>query len=141
MSVQPDPPIQIDPNMDSGHQWAFVNQNFASIANVLGKQSFNIVLSGTVTGSTIAAAGTERLTVPHNLGFIPIPMVYLSDGGLYLPIPAISSYSPSVTGITIATYSADFTDAANLYIDTTNGTASPAAAFTYKYYLLQLTAN
>lgn len=144
MSLTPDPPIQLDPSMDNGHQLAFINQNFLSIANVLGKNSFVIVLQGvvTVTATDSGLGAVGDVSVTHNLGFIPVVLAFVNlSGQIWIPLPAVLSSSVSHTAITFTEYA---------YI---NGITSSVVEFGYdrsvtgsgsydiKYYILQQTAS
>lgn len=71
MAVQPDPPIQLDPSQDQGHQLAFINQNFLSLSNFIQSNSFPIASRGTTTITASAGSGVAG-TITHNLGIVPI---------------------------------------------------------------------
>lgn len=105
---------------------------------------FKIVLSGTASGNLPSAGSINTITIPHNLGFTPIPMVFLSGGGHYSPLPAVPALGdgPSFTGIRVDQLMTVSVDNENLYIQQAlSPQAASGYAVTYKYYLLQETAN
>lgn len=144
MAVQPTPPIQLDPSMDTGHQLAFINQNFNNIANVIQQNSFVILKSGTF--SILAPANNNNTTtVPHNLGFLPIPLCFLSTANntVYYPLPQWTSASRDDVNsvVKFSTWIDCNVDSTNLYIDFINALPGANGPFTIKYFLLQQTAN
>lgn len=155
MSIQPDPPIQLDPTMDTGHQLAFINQNFLSISNFLKTNSFKIVQEGTILSPAqsisdpgagtwgTAALGTTVLA--HGLNSIPGLLGYLAQPGTpYIPMPYTSTVFSGTAG-RFWTLSLQV-DATNLYFSSEvtvfhQSFAITTGEFTAKYYLLQETAN
>lgn len=71
MAVNPNPPITIDPSVNDNQKWAFVNQNFQSLADTLQKNSSLIVGSGTVTLNALINQGSFTSPVYHNLSYVP----------------------------------------------------------------------
>jgi hypothetical protein len=122
---------------------------------------FKIVGSGTValSGSYSHGTGSQNLTiasqfVPHNLGYIPAIQVFAFDSGnnRYKPVSSGSLATDNVGIGFSATYQFAFirnfnADANNLYFEIDYkaylgaGTTSGPFSETYKYYLLQETAN
>lgn len=142
MPVQPTPPIQLDPSMEIGHQLAFTNQNLNNIASVIGQNSFVILQSGIVS-VTAAANVTNTTTVAHNLGLIPIPLAFLSNGIQYYPLPTWTNLSRDDVNhvINFRTWLDAYCDSTNLSIQFFNSTAATTGPYDIKYYLLQQTAN
>lgn len=147
MAVQPIPPIQLDPSMDKGHELAFINQNFQSIANVLGKNTFTIVASDVVSITRNASATSASLTVSHNLGYLPAILAFLGSGAAgNLPfinllftgadagkvMTAIYISSVSTTDFTIQVASPNYAS---------NTDYSQTITYTIKYYLSQPSAS
>lgn len=144
MAVQPTPPIQLDPSMDTGHQLAFINQNLNSIASVIGQNSFVILKSGTFSISA-AANSNNTTTLAHGLGFLPIPLCFLSaaNNTIYYPLPQWTSLTRDDVNnqIKFATWIDCNVDTTNLYVDFFNSLGGTGGPFNIKYYLLQQTAN
>lgn len=138
------PPIHLDPNQDSGQQTAFINQNFQTLAAALESNSFRIVLPGL---TSIQATGNTTViyTIPHNLGYIPIPFCFLSasDNGIYYPLPMWTSLSRDDINhqVKFQTWIDANTDIENLYIEFFNSLAATQGPFNVQYYLLQQTAS
>lgn len=145
MSIQPDPPIQLDPSQDTGHQLAFINQNFQSIANFLKSNSFKIIKTGTGTLPSFTSPATNTTMVPHGLNFIPIPLVFIGDAtSIYYALPAILGYNlgtPTAGVINISSYVGYNVDDANLQIYHANSSTGTTLSYPFKYFLLQETAN
>lgn len=159
MSIQPDPPIQLDPSMDNGHQLAFINQNFQSIANFLKVNSFKIVLSSSTTITVPNPQGTDfssSSTVTHNLGYIPAYLAYVIPPSTYtgslrnVLVPFLdyvifdSANPPNIAGWHIngrgdVTLLNTTTIKFGLFF--TNNFGNTPGIWTFKYYLLQETAN
>lgn len=156
MAVQANPPIQIDPSMDKGHQLAFINQNFQSIANVLQSNSFKIVATGTVAApaavtvadGTNTFAGGATTTVAHGLSFTPLVMAFVAVSSTQY---SLMPYSQTVSandpgGGIISTFYRVTTNSTNVEVFHYVVSYSPGiGAGTYsganiKYYLLQETA-
>lgn len=149
MAIQSTPPIQLDPSQDNGHQLAFINQNFQSIANVLQQNSFVIVSSGTKTVTVpigYSDGAFYSTTFTHNLGIIPMVFAYV-DG----PAGVVATGSSPTTNI-LSTGTAPFTIAgvADINVNTTqvifnvygsNVTANLTGDWVFKYYILQQTAT
>lgn len=157
------PPIHLDPSQNPSQQTAFINQNFQTIASILETNSFRIVKRGNTaissTGSTI-----NWVTVPHNLGFAPVPFVFLNDisrtagttvitgsGNIAFPtwssltLDTIkSSATNSGNALPIVAFQTFFdavADETNLYIFLYNATGSSISAFNVGYYLIQQAAT
>lgn len=144
------PPIQLDPSMDKGHELAFINQNFQTLSTELESNSFRTVLGGTATIST-PANSSVTYSIAHNLGFIPIPFCFLSanNNTQYIPLPAWTSLTRDDTTvisgtagqIVFRTWINCYCDNTNLYIQHFNSKSSTDGPFDIKYYLLQRTAS
>lgn len=84
--------------------------------------------------TVISAAGSNTITIPHNLGFIPLCMVFveLNPGsgrwynGISLPGP------DDVVGV--YPYATSYTDSTNLYLVITN-TSGSSKTVKYYYYI------
>lgn len=152
MAIQSTPPIQLDPSMDNGHQLAFINQNFQSIANVLQQNSFVIV---SVVNTTMTAPSTPdggvgvwsgnfaRTTIAHNLPSTPVIIAYLNQGSQYYPMMWQLLSTPGGGSIAMANFVASV-DATNVYLDCTVSslhTTFTGGTYNVRYYLLQQTAN
>lgn len=159
MSIQPDPPIQLDPSMDDGHRLAFINQNFLSISNFLKSNSFKIIQTGTGTmpsaSYTLAAnkvgMATANSQVAHNLGYTPICLGFLTGFGGVGQSAVLPYFSwLGSAGISAGAYAFEIT-ADNTYVYFTSslwqiwetaatGTFTSPANYAVKYYLLAETA-
>lgn len=108
-----------------------------------GQDVFKIVQTGTVTlDATAAVAGIPNFaTVTHNLGFVPIPLVFLGSGSSYTPLPLMSSIGASGGSLIFSLWHYSTTTATQLIITLITGTTANWGTFPYKYYLLQETAN
>lgn len=155
MSIQPDPPIQLDPTMDQGHQLAFINQNFLSISNFLKTNSFKIIQEGTILSPAQSIAdpgagtwGTATLATTvqaHGLSFTPALLCYLSPPAQpYIPLPYTNAtFSGSAGRIWTLSVQVDST---SLYFSSEvtvlhQNFSLSAGQYSAKYYLLQETAN
>lgn len=122
--------------------------------------SFKIALTGTAITTTTAVpwatgSGSDIITIPHNLGYVPVPLLYYTTGGsTYTPVDgnfnmAFSNgvnSSWSMTNRTIVT-----TDITNLTIIIQQlgswtgvmpgGNINSSQTLTFKYYLLRETAS
>ena len=133
------------------------------------QQTFKVVQSGQGNFPTASVGNSafynNFVTIPHNLGYVPIFNVYMnvqafigtSGGGLnftstYAPLPLIFStnslqvLSPNYTGDLTQFYIYGLADTSNLYIQLSMSTASSGGAGTlstmpYIYYLVQPTFN
>ncbi len=151
MAIQSTPPIQLDPSMDNGHQLAFINQNFQSIANVLQQNSFVIVQSGTTTipaitvgapGAGQYGSGSQGVTINHNLGFVPIVMASVLYGSTYVTIPYTTTSNTATTAIWYNFWSSvDSTQVSFVANVLSYNSAASNASLPVKYYLLRQTAN
>lgn len=159
MAVQPTPPIQIDPSTDDGHKWAFVNQNFQNIANVIQQNSFVIVSSGTLTIplATLAAAGSTNTyfaasgspDVYHNLGYTPVVLAFAQNAADEYTLMPLLYHNTGGTGggLSIATYTVTATNSiVTGYCNFVayggyNFTGTSTPAINVKYFLLQQTAS
>lgn len=103
-------------------------------------------LASNVTVTTGSATwGTNFVidTIPHNLGFVPIPMGFITVGSTFFPIPI----TVTGTGVGLVNFYAStvvmYTDATNLYIRTeVSVNTSAATSFTItndivRYYLFR----
>lgn len=157
------PPIHIDPTQDPSAQVSFINQNFQTIASTLETNSFRIVSSGEAGISSNGATVTWN-SVPHNLGFAPIPFAFLTGVTVTAGASVISSDAnipiPTYTNATFDTVKASamnsgnalpivafntyievFCDTTNLYIVLYNATGSTVANHNIQYYLVQQPAG
>lgn len=181
------PPINIQPDSPDSQKWAFVNQNFQSLANALnplqisdgsnnrvliGKDStgsyvmkvskanynafdasadnliFNsgqdilkVVSTGTTSINANATAGIPiEVTIAHGLSFVPIPLVFMNNGGNYYPLPTYTGLGTSGGNIAFNNWIDCATTSSNLVISFTSGSTANWGTFTFKYYLLQESA-
>ena len=98
--------------------------------------------SYTYSGNLAPNTYYYQVTVPHNLGYIPIAIVYLSNSGTNYPIPAPIQYTLVSHALNIQLYADFYVDNTNIYFNLTNTTASTTydGPFTWQYYLLAQTA-
>lgn len=107
---------------------------------------FKIVLSGTATLSYDGVV-TTYVTIPHNLGIIPIVMAYVKFpndanfspmAGQYVPMPVyqLRTGLPAVQCIQSA-------DSTNVYLRVHDvyATVPSPEVYTFRYYIMQETAN
>lgn len=153
------PPIHLDPSQEDTQQLAFINQNFQAIASTLETNSFRIVKSDT---ATIASTGAtvSYTTVPHNLGYAPVPFAFLLNQTVSTGTSIISTDAniplPTFTNATIDTikgtatnsgnpipifafsgYLEVFCDDMNFYVLLYNATGGSIPTHTIGYYLVQ----
>lgn len=152
------PPIHLDPNQDPSQQSAFINENFQTITSTLETNSFRIVQEAQVSSSNSGNTISVK-TIPHNLGFAPIPFVYLTGqtrtlGSLVItnaniPLPTwgltlfldtvLATATQSGTARPFTPFQIYFdcvADATNLYIFIFNASATPVN-YNFQYYLVQ----
>lgn len=119
------------------------------------QNAFKIVLSGTLSWVTTAGNDNQSLTIPHNLGYTPIALVFVGDSSFSYPLPYTTQSLSSGGGLnsfqTITTLSS-FIDNTNLYVSqnrsvfymNATGQTSAGSISTHtwpiRYYLLQETA-
>ncbi len=132
--------------MDRGHELAFINQNFQSIANVLQQNSFVIVGTGTTTVTAMVNQGSFNL-VTHNLGYVPMVIATCqgpSTSFLFSPNWAMVPYivtSESAVTKTVVTIPTINTTSLQFEVDLGSGATGAAGVWTFNYKLLQQTAN
>lgn len=102
---------------------------------------FEIVKTGLITGHTILAGTQELLTIPHGLGYVPVPMAMVDQGGFFVPLPTFPVFGFSAGTFTISVFSRCYSDIDNIYIETTNGAAGSQSAYAFKYFLMRSKAN
>jgi len=105
---------------------------------------FKIVKTGTVTVQANATAGVPIETVVrHDLGYVPIPLVYLTDTttSIIYPLPAATAMSVSLGNVGFNNWSEATATAEVLDIVFTSGTTANWGTLIYKYYLLQESAS
>lgn len=152
-------PIVIDPNQNSTDQVSFINQNFQNLASTLETNSFRIVDQG-IASITTSGLPINFLTIPHNLGFAPVPFAYLNDVAITSGSTTITTDGnmplPTWTSLTIDTIKATATnsgqalpivsfeqyiqavaDTKNLYIILLDATATSGENYSVQYYLTQ----
>lgn len=115
--------------------------------------TFEIWQIGTTTISPDASP-ISWITIPHNLGFAPIPFTFLNDithtiGSTTLTTDGIATL-PTYTGLTIdttnhqvkfSTWLEAIADDKNIYFIFSNSTGSPVGTLPLKYLLLREKAN
>lgn len=117
--------------------------NFNSAQNIL-----KVVKTG-VNHVTSNGAPTNWVTIPHGLGYAPVPLVFLNDVNLSpiashanIPLPTYSTITVD-TGtqqVKFQTWLHAIADADNLYVVLFNSLGT-AQNINFKYFLLQETAN
>lgn len=110
---------------------------------------FKIVDEGTTSlGSDGSPVQTVEIT--HNLGFAPIPHVFLNGvtlsgigSGLNIPLPAFENLNIDLVGNVVQDRSRYIAtaDSTKLYITLLNATGAVIDPLNIKYYLLQESAN
>lgn len=104
---------------------------------------FKIVSTGTTElDATSATAGntiTEEIT--HGLSHVPIVMAFVVINDVYVPLPTPGGKSVSGGVVQFNTWHSAETDATKLYIEFYPGSTSNFGTYTYRWYLLQETAN
>lgn len=100
---------------------------------------FKILLDATYTLNTSTTSGVIR-TIAHNLGFLPVAMVYLElPASIFGGSSAASTMLPWSNGGTNNPLIEWYVDNTNLYLTSTKDT-SGNSPYTIHYYLLQETA-
>lgn len=104
---------------------------------------FKIVLTGTgVLDANGATAGVPITNViPHNLGYTPIPQVFMDNGGALSPLPFATGNGLSGGSVTFNTWVYATVSSTDLHISLVPGSTASYGLFNYRYYLLQETAN
>jgi hypothetical protein len=104
---------------------------------------FKIVVSSTFNWQPVLSSNTASLTIAHNLGFTPIPLVYIASTTStdYYPLPHSASTTVSGGFVQFQDYFTCSVDDTNLYITNICSLANPRANNLFKYYLLQETAK
>lgn len=157
MAIQPDPPIQLDPSQDTGHQLAFINQNFQSLANYLRANTLQIVAQKAtptinVPAITQSAVGvyiggsSPSATIPHGLPFTPIVIASEGDTTAFSPLSQPFGGSTG-SAMEYQDYLVLESDATNIYffvnrtmrIFTAGSVTAPSINYKAYYYLLQQT--
>lgn len=104
---------------------------------------FKIVKSATYT--LVATAATSSVyTLPHDLGYTPVAIVYLNFGiNNSAPLPTWASININTVDIVVEFQSFyDFyCDEKNVYIEFFNATGTPIGNYPVTYYILQETAK
>jgi hypothetical protein len=128
------------------------------VTSTTGKPSLQnlLILQSGQAGVTISSNPTNICTVPHNLGFVPVPLAFLNNVSLNygngqsilntnIPLPASlgTSAGGTLTGVvTNSIYMFCLADSKNFYVITLNATgAAISGVFEVTYELLQQTAN
>lgn len=109
---------------------------------------FKIVGTGmtSLTIPSVSASATFDVSVPHNLGFAPIPFVFISDpSGFYSQLPYAGGLSPNGLYVGFNVLFQAVTTASNITINAYTGknAGNPAISgtFNFTYYLLQESAG
>jgi hypothetical protein len=101
---------------------------------------FKIVQSGTASvtpaGNTITSA-----TIAHSLGYVPIPLVFLTGGSQIYSLPTYIGSSRSGGAMVFDSWIDYSVDSTNLYITVNNASVGVRPVQQFKYYLLQETAS
>ena len=114
-----------------------------ALQSVPNYNNLEIVKTGTtvVDGDFSGAAGVHFVTVAHNLGYIPIPLVYTVVGEEYYPLNMAPGYGFGGGSIEFNNWATCSTDSSNLYIRFASGSATDWGEQSYKYYLLKYSAR
>lgn len=108
---------------------------------------FELVKSGKATVNYLSTDTIRQQSFHHNLGYIPITLVYLNGWTLasnsFVPLPAQLGFSFSGGYVVTDIQTTFFVDAIQLVINIASGSASVAYAgpFTYRYFLFRYPAN
>lgn len=115
----------------------------AQLAFNSNQNQLKVVATGTnaASGAGMTAGVIKTLTIPHNLGFTPIPLVFFADGSLYRSLPTWLSSGASGGNVAFQLWADCVTDSTNLYIELISGTTTTWGDYNFKWYLLQETAN
>lgn len=106
----------------------------------------------------VAATGSARdtFTVPHNLGFAPVPVAFLNNANISgsggaagltavnIPLPgwvSIDTNNLLAGAVVFPIWLSYYADTKNLYIDIFNATGKATGSLSVTYYLLRLEAN
>lgn len=112
------------------------------------QNALKVVKSDTGTVTTTGQP-TNWATIPHNLGFAPIPLVFLNGvslsgiaSGANIPLPTYSNVSIDVVGqqIKFGTWLHALADNLNLYVVLFNSLGT-SFSLNFKFYLLQESAS
>lgn len=111
------------------------------------QDSLKVIKTGTET--VAGSQPTNWATVPHNLGFAPVPLVFLNNvnlsgiaNGANIPLPTWSSLSVDTVNqqVVMRTWLHALADITNLYVVLFNSTGSNVS-LNFTYYLLQESAK
>lgn len=109
-----------------------------------GFNSFRIVKIDTFTWQPdLSGSAFDLLTIPHNLGYSPVALVYASsnDGTTFSPFPFAATITVSGGTLEIQDYFTSSTDETNLYIRNSSSLSNPRPTRSFKYFLLKETAD
>lgn len=107
---------------------------------------FKIVKEGStsITVPSVSSSTFFSVTVPHNLGFAPIPQAFVNFGG-YFPMPYFEGVSANGIYVGYNMLISCFVDTTNFYVNAnvgqSGGNPSASGTFPINYYLLQETAS
>lgn len=94
--------------------------------------------------ATFFADDSSFTTIPHNLGFVPIALVYLTDEDetLFDPLPVALATNIDTTNNVVNSQVTLFyaVDSTNLYINCNNALPTTPEVF-FRYYLLRIVAK
>lgn len=119
--------------------------DFNNLKIVMTDDTTTAALSTITATAGTWTTGLSSKNISHNLGYIPIPLAFVSISGLYLPLPhtlTIGTGTNSSQWHTITISAA--CDTTKLYIDVWGsvfGGSTSLASLPIKYYLLRETAN
>ena len=102
---------------------------------------FKIVQSGTATMGDIVGNSTTSVNVSHGLGFAPIPLVFWDGGSSYMQLPFFSAVTTSGVDLALDGWFFASVSSTDLTISCSSATYTTSTDTTFKYYLLQETAN
>lgn len=132
----------LPPNASREDQVAAINEILAKLNSWNG-----VIVRQDTTNITVTGPARETFTVPHNLGYAPVPQAFLNAVDLTpledvnIPLPAWLSIGSSGGNVVFPIWVSIYTDDTNLYIDVFNATGLAIGTFPVTYYLLRINAQ
>lgn len=99
---------------------------------------FEIVKSAKSTIASFSSPATHTETIAHNLGYVPVPFVYIDDGSKVFALPTIIGYNlgtPTANFVGVTSFMYFAADATNLYIYYAEAASGTSLSYPFKYYL------
>jgi hypothetical protein len=106
------------------------------------QKNLKIVATGTldVDANGVTAGVPKTTTFTHDLGYVPIPLVFFTPDGYYRQLP-FGLKSTAAGNVVFTTWIECWTNTTQLGVDFIGGASGDYGSFTMRYYLLRESAN